>query len=132
MPKKPTAKAKKPTAKDLVIEELSRKVEILENKLFLQTEKNKRLQGRLKPFLKKEKLEREEIIKKDKAEKLLARALEVKKLARDKKIKSINNEIRAIKREIRVADQEDEEVMAAFHDLIEEKEQSIRDLLEEK
>ena len=132
MPKKPTAKAKKSTAKDLVIEELSRKVEILENKLFLQTEKNKRLQGRLKPFLKKEKLEREEIIKKDKAEKLLARALEVKKLARDKKIKSINNEIKAIKREIRVADQEDEEVMAAFHDLIEEKEQSIRDLLEEK
>lgn len=77
-------------------------------------------------------MEREEIIKKDKAEKLLARALEVKKLARDKKIKSINNEIKAIKREIRVADQEDEEVMAAFHDLIEEKEQSIRDLLEEK
>jgi hypothetical protein len=117
--------AKKSTAKDLVIEDLTKRIANLENRLFLAKDKNKRLQDRLKPFLKKEKLEREEIIKKVKAENILREALEAKELAKKNKIKSIKNETRAIERKIKKADPKDKEALSAYYFLLQEKEEEI-------
>jgi len=120
--------AKKSTAKDIVIKKLTEKIANLEDRLLIAKEKNKRLQDRLKPFNKKAKLERQALVRKEKAEKILQEAMEAKELVKKNKIKSIKNEAKRIEKKIKKADPKDEEALTAYYFLLQEKEDEIKEL----